>query len=103
LAQSQDELKKSVAETAKCSAELARCSAGLTNCGVEFAAQKELAERYEKQLNDSPQAKMEKEQNEEFDSILTMAIEDNKSLTQENERLKEQIDKLTKELEEAKK
>jgi phage shock protein A len=103
LTQSQDELKKSVAEAAKCSADIAKCSDELT-------AQKEMAAEYEKQLNDTPQAKMEKEPNETFDDILTMAITENTSLTQEieklkqeNERLKEQVNKLTKELEEAKK
>ena len=96
LAQSQDKLKKSVAEAAKCGADIAKCS-------DELAAQKELTAEYEKQLNATPQAKMEKEQNETFDRIMTMVIAENTSLTQENEKLKEQIDKLTKQLESAEK
>jgi len=81
LAQSQDELKKRDAD---------------------LTEQQKLLEECLKQ-NDVPQAEMEKEPNEKSNSILTMVIDENASLSQEIEKLKEQIDKLTKELEEAKK
>ncbi len=96
LTQSQDELKKSVAETAKYSDELAKCNA-------DIAAQQKMLEEGEKQLNDIAQAEMEKELNEKVNSVLTVIMDENVSLSQENEKLKEQINKLTKELEEAKK
>jgi len=88
LAQSQDELKKSVAETTKCSADIAE--------------QQKLLEECLKQ-NDVPHAEMEKELNEKVNSVLITVMDENTLLMQENERLKEQIDKLTKEFEEAKK
>ncbi|MCX5635845.1 MAG: hypothetical protein NTW55_08410 [Planctomycetota bacterium] len=103
LTQSQNELKKSVAETAKYSAEFAKCSADIAKCSEELTAQKEMAAEYEKQLNATPEAKKENARSEQLDSMLTMVIDANKMLTQENEKLKEQVDKLTKELEEAKK
>ena len=96
LTQSQDELKKSVAETAKYSDELAKCNA-------DIAAQQKMLEEGKKQLNDIAQAEMEKELNEKVNSVLTVIMDENVSLSQENEKLKEQINKLTKELEEAKK
>ncbi len=77
--------------------------AELAKSNAELTQQKQLAEECLKQQETFNQAEMEKELNGMADPILAATIDENVSLSQENEKLKEQVAKLQKELEEAKK
>ena len=91
-----------VSENVQLQKQLTQCQDELKKRDANIAAQRKLLDECKKQQAVTP-AEMEKEQDNIDNSILAGVIDENVSLSQENERIKEQIDKLTKELGEAKK